>query len=44
MKARARTATGDERARAAVGKGAGVLAALRRLPAQDRARDPRRRA
>src|SRR5580700_5127165 len=31
-------------ARAAVGKGVGVLAALRRLPAQDRAGDPRGRA
>ena len=39
FKARARTATG-EGARATVAKGAGVLAALRRLPEEDRARDP----
>ena len=43
MRARARTATGDG-ARAAMGEVAGILAALRRLPAQDRARDSRRRA
>src|SRR5712672_3578192 len=42
-KARARTASGAERA-AAVGKGARVLAALRRLPEEDRARDPGRGA
>jgi|SRR6516162_7568026 len=38
MKARARTATGEERTR--LWQGAKVLAALRRLPAKDRARDP----
>jgi hypothetical protein len=42
MKARARTATGAERA--IVEKGARILAALRRLPEEDRARDPGGRA
>ena len=42
LKARARTATGEERA--ALAKSARVLAALRRLSAQDRARDPGGRA
>src|SRR6516162_3147790 len=42
LKARARTATGEERA--ALAKSARVLAALRRLSAQDRARDPCGRA
>ena len=39
LKARART--GTARSGTTVGKGAGVLAALRRLPAQDGARNPR---
>ena len=43
LKARARTATGDERS-AALEKGARILAPLRRLCAQDRTRDPGGRA
>jgi deazaflavin-dependent oxidoreductase (nitroreductase family) len=43
MKARAKDCH-RRGARAAVGKGAGVLAALRRLPEEDRARDPGGRA
>ena len=43
FKARARTATGEERAPAVAG-GAEILAALRRLPEKDRARDPGCRA
>ena len=42
LKARARTATGEERA--ALAKSARVLAALCRLPEEDRAGDPRRRS